>query len=283
MYFLKQLFFAVFQKTFMFFEKTFKIHITRAHYYSPIPVVYNLNPKVFEKCFSCDGLQWNTVSQINLLETIRVKYLKTYFPTKNSGLSPVDAFILYSLIREKKPSLLVEIGGGESTAISLMALDANQEPNLEWELRCIEPYPSKKLLKIAHPKLNLIKKKVEDCDLKIIDQADILFIDSSHVSKIGSDVNCEILEILPRTKIGSLIHWHDILIPSNYWKDWILNGNMFWNESYMVHAFMLFNNSFEIIWASRFMQIQENQRIKNALPFYLETDRITSFWIKRIK
>ena len=75
-------------------------------------------------------------------------------------------------------------------------------------------------------------------DIKILSQADILFIDSSHVAKIGSDVNSEILSIVPRLKVGALVHWHDIMIPVDYPKAWIESGSMFWNESYMVHSFL---------------------------------------------
>ena len=113
--------------------------------------------------------------------------------------------------------------------------------------------------------------------------ADLLFIDSSHVSKIDSDVSYEILEIIPKLKIGSLIHWHDIVIPTNSWKEWIDNGNMFWNESYMVHAFMLFNSSFKTIWTPRYMQFNHYKEMEQIFSYLEKNHHLTSFWIERVK
>ena len=97
--------------------------------------------------------------------------------------------------------------------------------------------------------------KINDCvgldfqeiPLSVFQNADILFIDSSQVLKIGSDVNYEMLEIAPSMKVGSIIQSHDIMIPRDYPKSWVENNHILWNESYMVHTFMLFNKAFKII------------------------------------
>ena len=127
--------------------------------------------------------------------------------------------------------------------------------------------------------------KVQEIPLSVFQNADILFIDSSHVSKIGSDVNYEMLEIIPSMKLGSIIHWHDIMIPGDYPKSWLENNHIFWNESYMVHTFMLFNKAFKIIWASKYMQTKYPELLSQKFPFFSPDDsnqQMSSFWIERI-
>ena len=270
------------KKFFLGAEKYLKIHLTPVHFFSPIPNVSELDEKVFNENFSCTGIDWNIKEQLNFLEHTIPEYRGEFIPTKNTGLTLVDSFILYTLIRKKKPKFMVEIGGGETTMISLQAIQKNRDEGFNCKFTCIEPYPSEKLKNIKFDQFELIEKKVQDVDIDAMKDADILFIDSSHVSKIGSDVNYEILELVPRLKKGTLIHWHDILIPKNYWKDWIMDGNQFWNESYMVHSFMLFNKSFKIIWASQYMSINYQIKIKDLLSFYEKHHRLTSFWIERV-
>jgi hypothetical protein len=81
-----------------------------------------------------------------------------------------------------------------------------------------------------------------------IGENDILFIDSCHVSKIGSDVNYDYLDILPRLNKGVLVHIHDIFLPTEYPKEWILRDYKFWNEQYLLQAFLMFNEAFGVMW-----------------------------------
>jgi hypothetical protein len=97
-------------------------------------------------------------------------------------------------------------------------------------------------------------------------------------------VNYELLEVVPKLKTGAVVHWHDIMMPTNYWEDWTRQGTKFWNESYLLHAFMLFNDTFKIMWASRYMQLNNRLLLKNKFSFFdPDKHRCTSFWIKKIK
>jgi hypothetical protein len=53
---------------------------------------------------------------------------------------------------------------------------------------------------------------------------DVLFIDSSHVGKAGSDVNCLLFDILPSLRSGVHVHVHDVLHPFEYPLDWFEAG-----------------------------------------------------------
>jgi hypothetical protein len=104
----------------------------------------------------------------------------------------------------------------------------------------------------------LIIDKVQNVSLSEfnkLEKNDILLIDSSHVLKIGSDVQYEYLEILPRLKKGVIVHVHDIFSPSEYPREWVLEDYRFWNEQYLLCAFLSFNSAFEVLWAGSYMHL----------------------------
>jgi len=266
---------------FKFVEKYLHLHITPVHYYSPIPATYEIDSSVYNKIFDATGIDWNLDEQCRYLKEIFVKYSGEFIPPPNTGLSLVDTFILYAMVREKKPKKMIEIGSGESTLITLKALERNAKEGYDYSFKAIEPYPNEKLKSIKNDRFQLITKKLQEIPAQNFDSVDILFIDSSHVCKINSDVNYEILEIIPQLKKGCLVHWHDIAMPGNYRKDWIDHGNMFFNESYVVHAFMLFNNSFKILWASRYMQLKHLNLLRSRFSYLEDAHHLSSFWIER--
>ena len=271
------------KKSFKFIEKYFKLHLIPAHFYSPAPVTYELDQKVYDKIYDCTGIDWNETEQLGYLKTIFPKYYDEFTPSKTLGISLVDAFALYAMIRDKKPRVMIEIGAGDTTMISLQALRMNKSEGDPYKFYSIEPYPREELRGIEDENFELIVRRLQDVEIEFFADADLLFIDSSHVSKIDSDVNYEILEIIPKLKVGTLVHWHDIVIPSNCWKEWIDNGNMFWNETYMVHAFMLFNTSFKTIWAGRYMQLNHFEDMKQIFPYLQSDHHLMSFWIERVE
>ncbi len=119
-----------------------------------------------------------------------------------------------------------------------------------------------------------------------LDANDILFIDSTHVLKIGGDVKYEYLEILPRLKAGVIVHSHDIFLPREYPKKWILDNHWFWTEQYLLQAFLAFNSAFEVLWAAHFMRSKYLNELKTTFPCYSNmrsTDTIGpgSLWIRR--
>ena len=270
--------------TFLFIEKYLHLHITKANYYSPIPEIGKLQKSDFNKVYS-SVLEFSHSDHENLLSQLN-KYTKDYVPVVNPGLSSVDSYLLFLMIRDKKPKKIVEIGSGFSTNIILSAMEFNERESYPCKLISIEPYPKKFLRDINKKNYELITKKVQEVDQNIFIDADILFIDSTHVSKFNSDVNTEVFEIIPKLKIGAMIHWHDIMIPNDYPEYWIKHGNKFWNESYLVHAFMLYNESFKTIWASRFMQNYHPEIVKKYFHSFNPNninEQLSSFWVERIK
>src|SRR4029077_19197551 len=122
-------------------------------------------------------------------------------------------------------------------------------------LMCIEPFPQK-FLRAGFPGLqSLMERKVQDVDLNFFSQlqsGDILFIDSSHTVKIGGDVNYLFLEVLPRLNPGVIVHVHDIFLPFDYRRDWVMDELRFWTEQYLLQAFLMFNSDFEVLMANHY-------------------------------
>jgi len=140
-----------------------------------------------------------------------------------------------------------------------------------------DPSPGKRLP--AHRWLNqvtVIPRPVEDLDLELFRNLatnDVLFIDSSHVVKTGSDVVREYLEILPALPPGVLVHVHDIFLPWDYPRDMVVKNLCFWSEQYLLQAFLSFNSSFEVIWASSAMQASYPRALEAAFPYWKDSYR----------
>jgi len=269
---------------FIFFEKYLRIHLTAVHYYSPIPEINILKIKDFEN-HKISALDLDKDNHLSLI--LELSHFKNeYNLITNPGLSTVDSTILYCLVRKNKPKKIVEIGSGHSTKIILLAMEKNLKDGFPCSLIAIEPFPKNFLKQINNSNFKLIVKKIQDVNQSEITDTEMLFIDSSHVSKFNSDVNTEIFEIIPKLEIGTLIHWHDIMIPGDYPENWLRYENKFWNESYLIHAFMLYNESFKIVWASRYMQMFNLNIIKDHydnIDFNNLDEQLSSFWIKRVK
>ena len=111
---------------------------------------------------------------------------------------------------------------------------------------------------------------------------DILFIDSSHVAKIGSDVIYEYLEILPRLAPGVLIHIHDIVLPMDYPYEWTDKFKFFWNEQYLLQGFLLFNQEFKVIMPTYALDKQYPEVLKTYIPSCAKRNNlVSSFWIEK--
>lgn len=288
------------KKTFNFWQ-FLGFHITLNYYNEPIPDTRLLNKKIWETPSDLIGIDMHEVEQIELLVLFQKRFRDEYelFPISktnnpheyfvtNSGFCSVDGIILYCMIRYFKPKNIIEIGSGYSTYLAAQAILKNKETDFDYECKftAIEPYPNN-ILKAGFPGLSELKiKKAEDIPLSEfgeLKENDILFIDSSHVLKIGSDVQYELLGILPRLNAGVIIHFHDIFLPSEYLKDWVMTDHRFWNEQYLLHAFLLYNNSFKILWGCAFMDLMHSDKLKDAFSSYdpIKT-KPGSFWIQRI-
>lgn len=256
------------------------LHVVPAHFDYPIPSSANLPDELFETHSDCPGLEWNHAEQRRYLREVFPRYVRERAFEENRGLNVIDAAIAYAMVRVHKPRQLIEVGSGASTSFLLSACERNAAEGHPYDYVAIDPYPSLAVQRLAG-KIQLRREKVQNVPVRAFRDCDLLFIDSSHNAGIGSDVNYEQLEILPRVKPGCVVHFHDIVLPGEYWKDWVRGRRFFWTEQYLLRAFLTFNTQFDVLWASRYMQLQDAQALAAAFPEYRSDFRITSFWIAR--
>lgn len=275
-------------------------HITPVQYYEPIPDTRTLKNSTWSKHSELVGININSKAQLELLSKFKTLYKKEYskipvtktsieseYFINNSGFETVDGEMLYCMIRYFKPKNIIEIGSGHSTLLILQAISENKKGSNPVNFTIIDPYPNKHFLNNFKKKSNFIQKKVEDIPFKTfmaLSNKDLLFIDSSHVLKIGGDVWYEINEILPRLNKGVIIHFHDIFLPAHYPKKQVLEDYYFWNEQYLLQSFLTFNNYFEILLAASQLHLKYASKLKSIFPSYdPKMAWPASFWIKKVK
>jgi predicted O-methyltransferase YrrM len=272
-----------------------------AHYYSPLPDIKSLKknlPRWYKEDTS-PGVDWNLQEQLELLEkltpySVEVSSLPSFSEVTHDGYGPgygeIEALLLYMMLRHVKPSRVVEVGSGVSTFYTLTALEANREKdNVTSTLTCVEPYPNDKLRTLVSERnIKLRACEVQDAGFEIFEELsanDVLFIDSSHVSKKDSDVDFLFLEVLPRLRKDVLIHIHDISFPMPALprEHFLFDTYLFWNVSSLVRAFLTFNTTFRIVMCQSYLHHHKPDELKKLLPTYNpETHFPSSLWLQRV-
>jgi predicted O-methyltransferase YrrM len=285
-------------------------HITPVHYDQlrptfagapPLPDLRTLKEDLWATRSELPGVRLNVDGQLELLShfeaTLKHEYDRLplnradvsgpheYF-INNHSFESVDGEILYCLVRHFKPKRIIEIGSGYSTRLSVLAGRRNGEDgHSAAEVIAYEPYPDE-VLRRGFDGLTLRQIMVQDVPLSefvALQANDILFIDSSHVLKIGSDVQYEYLEIIPRLRPGVIVHVHDIFLPAEYPRPWVMDQLRFWTEQYLLQAFLACNDMFEVLWAGSYMHLTHPELLERAFRSYQRTTRWPgSFWMRRV-
>lgn len=273
----------------------FKIGVfpIRDHYYEPQFDNSHPNPD-FSQDRNLPGINWNVPGQLKMLESFTYKdeladlamdkTASLQFYLKNGAFEEGCAEYWYQLIRSVKPQRIIEIGSGNSTLMARNAVNKNchDDPDYRCEHICIEPY---EMPWLENTGVSVIRKKVEDIDLSffaLLQENDILFIDSSHIIRPQGDVVFEYLLLLPSLNKGVIVHIHDIFSPKNYPRHWLEHEILFWNEQYLLEAFLSHNKDWEIIGALNFLQHHHFDAFKTAAPFLKPDSDPGSFYLRKI-
>ena len=260
-------------------------HIRPIHYYEPLPDFRSITPDQTDRRRTYPAIDFNWNEQLDLLNQLaayRGELTTLDFDFENDYFSGFDAAVYYSLIRHIKPQRIIEIGGGYSTRIAVKALAMNRKGTLT----CIEPYPEERL-NGAHLGIELIQKRVEEVDVDFFSSLqanDILFIDSSHTVKFGSDVCYEFLEILPSIAPGVWVHVHDVFFPEDYPAEWLIERRLALNEQYLLEAFLSFNDQFRVALSNHWLCLNHADAAGQLWPnVFFATDASSSFWMRRVE
>jgi len=267
------------------------------HFYSPIPASEDVRANeddVFGIPPAVRGVALNEIEQIELLKTFSRLYSQQPFTSRphperrfffeNPNFSCPDAIVLYCMIRYLQPRKIVEIGSGHS---SCLMLDVNELFfNNSIDCTFVDPYP-RLLRTLVKPSdrehVHILGNKVQEVDVSIFRElgpSDILFIDSSHVAKTGSDVNYIFFKVLPLLAAGVHIHFHDIFYPFEYPAEWVFEGRA-WNEAYMLRAFLQYNRSFKIRFFTSYLVHKHRHVFESKMPLCL-ANPAGSLWLQKI-
>jgi predicted O-methyltransferase YrrM len=267
------------------------------HFYSPVISIQDVKNRENEiwknvENDGINGIQLRKQEQKKLISLLNKYYKELPFKEEkqkdiryyfdNNYFCHTDAIILYSIIRHFQPKKIIEIGSGFSSAVMLDTNELFFDNKIN--LTFIDPYPDRLYSQMTeNDKSNF---KVIETDVQLIsldvfeklEAGDILFVDSTHVTKTGSDVNYILFEILPILKSGVLIHFHDIFYPFEYPKNWVFRG-FNWNEAYIVKAFLMYNTEFEIKLFSEYLHRHSKESFKDMPLAYKNTGG--NLWIEK--
>lgn len=306
---------AIMRSAFRMFQRI-GLTVSPNHFYWPVPDFRELETRKWPAEADTPGLDLAVDRQLDFLQTVVPQYQGEWasesapffsagYGYNNGFFETVDAEIAYSLVRHCKPERIVEVGGGYSSRVMAAALDRNLKlDGARGELVTIDPYPDRFPTKVLSDRVHLIAQTVQNVDLDLflsLQSGNFLFLDSSHVVAIGSDVVREYLEIIPRLARGVVIHAHDIFIPADYPREAVLHNLAFWSEQYLLQALLMFNPQFEILWGSSCMQSRATRELETAFPHWQHSyrnmppekrhflptrdgDRVwpSSFWIRKL-
>ncbi len=273
--------------------------VPAGHFYSAIPDLDDIRKRTETlfaiKSKTVPGVSLNEEAQLALLQPFSGYYRELRFPeTKTEGRrfffqNPAygysDAICLYCMLRHVQPQNVIEIGSGYSSCVTL---DTNED-FFQNRMQCtfIEPYPEL-LESLITPedkeRIRIFPKPLQEIPLETFQSLqanDILFVDSTHVSKISSDVNYIFFQLLPSLAQGVYIHFHDIFFPFEYPREWVLEGRA-WNEDYLLKAFLQYNDTFEIIFFNTFLELFHVDKFEQLLPLCLKNPG-GSIWLKKTK
>jgi hypothetical protein len=280
--------------------------LVRRHYYSPVPQREDLaRPGFWDEESPLHGLDMRDTHAIAFLQDVLPPYLAEFrdlFPVENAAgetrfcvvngvYMAVDAHVYYGMLRHLRPRRLIEVGSGQSTRVAVQAVERNgEEGKGRTEILAIEPYPSEVLRGLAtNRRLSLLEMRVQDvpfAEFEALEAGDVLFIDSTHVLREGGDVQFEYLEILPRLKPGVHVHIHDISLPRRYPRVYCDQGT-YWNEQYLLQAFLCFNEGFEVTWPGNYMLLRHPDLMTEMFPEIAAMRRRfplaepSAFWMRR--
>jgi Methyltransferase domain len=271
--------------------------IVERNFYSPVPNLELLPDDIFERRSRLGGIDLRVDEAIELIEGELAPFIAemdvpiegpqppgTFF-LQNENYETVDAELLYGFVRARKPKRVVELGSGYTTLLIGEAARQNLVEGAAIEHLAFDPYPRAQIFGEQPPPPTVFEPlpatEVPPERLAVLEAGDILFVDTTHTVKLGSDVNHIVLEVLPALAPGVLVHFHDIFLPGEYPQVWFEQMEYFWAEQYLLQAFLAFNEAFEVVVPSSAVADKYPDRLDAVVPSFTPGRRPGAFWITR--
>jgi hypothetical protein len=278
-------------------ETQYALWAPPGHFYSPIvdtsQVLDRLSVDPNRELAGVDlgiSRQWQVYEQLSpilrdvsfAVDEAGARSVGSRYFSENPAFGDGDAAIFEAVMRHLRPSRIVELGCGHSSACLLDTRDRYLGP--EVAITFVDPLPQllESLIRdVDRESIRILPTKTQDLPLDLIsglNESDILFVDSTHVAKTGSDVLRIFHEILPTVKPGVWIHLHDHFAGFEYPRSWVSEGRS-WNEQYLTRAFLQFNQHFEIALWPQLLHSIDSERFFQDVPRRVNVGG--SLWLRR--
>jgi hypothetical protein len=265
------------------------------HYYSPIPDLEGLPRDVWTRASELRGLDFELEAMLSFVQRELARYLDEYKPPRaptgnprdfhldNGFYDSVDAETLYAMVRRLAPRRVLELGSGMSSLVIADARFRNDGP-IGGRHLIFDPFPRADLSEALAATAELHRVSANDVpmnEFQELEAGDILFVDTSHTVKVGGEVNRIVLDILPALAPGVHVHVHDVYLPWEYPREFVLERSFFWAEQHLLQAFLAFNREFEILFGAHALQRRFPAEIANLVPSAQPAIRPSAFWFRR--
>ena len=278
-----------------------------ADFYSPLPVLSEVaeTRELWDRPSELVGVRCDLEGMKALLAALievhggEFEALPPHSEIRALGYGPgfpvIDALTTYLMVRDLRPARYVEIGSGLSTYYAWLATAANGREGSPCDMTCIDPFPTGRLRDLEEPAVKAVVSKVEATDVGVfaeLDAGDVLFIDSTHVLKLGGDVAFLFLEVLPRLRPGVVVHVHDIHFPYNTpypAEQYIFRAKwpFYRTEAMVLQAFLSFNREFEVVLSAPMIRHADEAFLERTIPGYRPVEvedydtHFGSIWFRR--
>lgn len=270
--------------------------IMRRSFYSPIPEIPGADAPIWREPDELAGIHFDVREQMLWADTHCSEYMTEYTTLKNRDsvtwndfnhngyYESGDADLLYAMVRHCKPARIVEVGAGFSSWVTALACEQNEREGFSVTYLSVDPESRTSMPDSLRAPDRQFSSPVQDMDLEVFQDLqanDILFIDSSHSVKLGSDVNHLILKVMPHLRSGVLVHFHDIFFPWHYPRHWFLRGT-FLAEQYLLQGYLSGNRAYEVVLGLHAMSRQCDQDFLRLVPEFEPSDHGPSAcWLRR--
>jgi predicted O-methyltransferase YrrM len=257
------------------------LHVLPRHYYSNVvdPNELGATRSDWARRSEMAGVEWDVATQERALREICLPSRDEYGANETyrsavkgkfgPGYGPVEAQVLHAVVRHFGPGRIIEVGSGVSTACLRAAAELNaRDAGSRARITCIEPHPSDALKALGD--VDLVSRPVQGVPPAVFEElgeGDLLFIDSSHSAKTGSDVAYLFLEVLPRLRSGVVVHVHDIYLPYDY-SPMSLKTLWHWNETAFLHALLIHNQRLKMLFCLSLLHHDRREVLRELFPGY---------------
>jgi predicted O-methyltransferase YrrM len=261
-------------------------HDVVAHnFYSPIPAVEELPADVFDRRSPLRGIDLDLEAPLAYLNELEPGLSEFESPPlfgwDNRTYGAVEADVLHAIVRHERPARILELGSGVSSLVIAAAARRNAVEGHPAVFAAYDPY-AREFVRQGIDGMQLHAVSATDvalAEFEALDRHDVLFVDTTHTVKLGSDVNRIILDVLPKLAPGVLVHFHDVFLPYEYPRAF-LERRLYWSEQYLLQAFLAQNPAWEIVLPLHALVRERPQQLAGVVRSFRSDAGPSAFWIR---